>query len=56
MFAVLIDAGMTLCLKACGVPVSDAIAAVFVQRLFTGYLPPVGGWFAMMWMRRKELL
>jgi len=22
----------------------------------TGYLPPVGGWFAMMWMRRKELL
>lgn len=51
-----VEAGMTLCLKACGIPVSDAVAAVFVQRLFTGYLPPVGGWFAMMWMRRKELL
>ena len=51
-----VEAGMTLCLKACGIPVSDAVAAVFIQRLFTGYLPPVGGWFAMMWMRRKELL
>lgn len=51
-----VEAGMTLCLKACGIPVSDAVAAVFIQRLFTGYLPPVGGWFAMMWMRQRELL
>jgi len=51
-----VEAGMTLCLKACGIPVSDAVAAVFVQRLFTGYLPPVGGWVSMLWMRRKELL
>jgi len=51
-----VEAGMTLCLKACGIPVSDAVAAVFIQRLFTGYLPPVGGWVAMLWMRRKELL
>jgi uncharacterized protein (TIRG00374 family) len=51
-----VEAGMTLCLKACGIPVADAVAAVFVQRLFTGYLPPLAGWFAMIWMRRKEYL
>jgi hypothetical protein len=29
---------------------------VFVQRLFTAYLPPIWGWFVMVWMRKKEYL
>jgi hypothetical protein len=32
------------------------VAAVFVQRLFTSYLPPIGGWFVLVWMRRREYL
>jgi hypothetical protein len=31
-------------------------AAVFVQRSFTAYLPPIAGWFILMWMRRKDYL
>jgi len=29
---------------------------VFVQRLFTSYLPPVAGWFTLMALRRREYL
>jgi hypothetical protein len=29
-----------------------AAAAVFVQRLFNAYLPPIGGWAALNWLRR----
>ena len=36
--------------------VSGAVAAVFVQRLFTAYLPPIWGWFVLVWMRKKEYL
>jgi len=28
----------------------------FVQRLFSAYLPPIAGWFTLMWMRRREYL
>jgi len=51
-----VEAGMILGLKAAGIPDDQAVAAVFVQRLFTAYLPPVAGWFALMWLRRKEYL
>jgi uncharacterized membrane protein YbhN (UPF0104 family) len=51
-----VEAGMILGLKAAGVPDSAAVAAVFVQRLFTAYLPPIAGWFALMWLRRKKYL
>ena len=34
----------------------DAVAAVFVQRLFTSYLPPIAGWVTMVTMRRREYL
>jgi uncharacterized membrane protein YbhN (UPF0104 family) len=47
---------MILGLKAAGIPADVAVAAVFVQRLFTAYLPPIAGWFALMWLRRKEYL
>jgi uncharacterized protein (TIRG00374 family) len=38
-----VEAGMILGLTAAGVPESAATAAVFIQRLFTSYLPPIWG-------------
>jgi len=51
-----VEAGMILGLTAAGVSEADATAAVFIQRLFTSYLPPIWGWFTLMWMRRREIL
>ncbi len=51
-----VEAGMIIGLTAAGVPESQAVAAVFVQRLFTAYLPPIWGWFCLVWMRKKEYL
>lgn len=51
-----VEAGMILALTAAGIPQDDAVAAVFVQRLFTAYLPPIWGWFFLVWMRKKEYL
>ena len=51
-----VEAGMILGLTAAGISQTDAVAAVFVQRLFTAYLPPIGGWFLMVWLRRKEFI
>jgi uncharacterized membrane protein YbhN (UPF0104 family) len=51
-----VEAGMILGLTAAGIPQDDAVAAVFVQRLFTAYLPPIWGWFCLVWMRKHEYL
>ena len=51
-----VEAGMILGLKAAGIPDAEAISAVFVQRLFTAYLPPIAGWFSLIWLRRKKYL
>jgi uncharacterized protein (TIRG00374 family) len=51
-----VEAGMILGLTAAGVPEADATAAVFIQRLFSSYLPPIWGWFTLVWMRRREYL
>lgn len=51
-----VEAGMILGLTAAGVAEADATAAVFIQRLFTSYLPPIWGWAVLIWMRRKEYL
>jgi uncharacterized protein (TIRG00374 family) len=51
-----VEAGMILGLTAAGVSEADATAAVFIQRLFTSYLPPIWGWFTLVWMRRREYL
>jgi len=51
-----VEAGMILGLTAAGVSESVAVASVFVQRLFTAYLPPIWGWFTLVWMRKKEYL
>jgi uncharacterized membrane protein YbhN (UPF0104 family) len=49
-----VEAGMILGLTAAGIQESDATAAVFIQRLFTSYLPPIWGWLTLVWMRRRE--
>jgi uncharacterized membrane protein YbhN (UPF0104 family) len=51
-----VEAGMIIGLTAAGINESVAVAAVFVQRLFTAYLPPIWGWFVLVWMRKKEYL
>jgi glycosyltransferase 2 family protein len=51
-----VEAGMILGLTAAGVTEADATAAVFIQRLFTSYLPPIWGWATLVWMRRKDYL
>jgi glycosyltransferase 2 family protein len=51
-----VEAGMILGLTAAGVSEADATAAVFIQRLFTSYLPPIWGWATLVWMRSREYL
>ena len=51
-----VEAGLILGLTAAGIPEADATAAVFIQRLFTAYLPPIWGWATLVWMRRREYL
>ena len=50
------EAGLILALTAAGISKNEATAAVFVQRSFTAYLPPIIGWFTLMWMRRRDYL
>jgi uncharacterized membrane protein YbhN (UPF0104 family) len=50
------EAGLIIALTAAGISKNQATAAVFVQRTFTAYLPPIAGWFTLMWMRRKDYL
>ena len=49
-----VEAGLIGGLTAVGVPQDQAVAAVFIQRLFTAYLPPIWGWITLAWMRRRE--
>ena len=49
-----VEAGLIAGLTSAGVPQSQAVAAVFIQRLFAAYLPPIWGWFTLAWMRRRE--
>ncbi len=51
-----VEAGMILGLTAAGVSEANATAAVFIQRLFTSYLPPIWGWATLVWMRKREYL
>jgi uncharacterized protein (TIRG00374 family) len=51
-----VEAGMILGLTAAGVSEADATAAVFIQRLFTSYLPPIWGWFTLVWLRSRDYL
>ena len=49
-----VEAGLIAGLTSAGVPQEQAVAAVFIQRLFTAYLPPIWGWATLAWMRRRE--
>jgi len=51
-----VEAGLILGLTTAGVGEADATAAVFIQRLFTSYLPPIWGWLTLVWMRKREYL
>ena len=49
-----IEAGLIAGMTAAGVPQSEAVAATFTARLFTAYLPPIWGWVALQWLRRRD--
>lgn len=49
-----VEAGLIAGLTGVGVPQDQAVAVVFIQRLFTSYLPPIWGWATLTWMRRRE--
>jgi len=49
-----VEAGLIAGLTAAGIAQDQAVAAVFIQRLFTAYLPPIWGWATLAWMRRRE--
>jgi uncharacterized protein (TIRG00374 family) len=51
-----VEAGMIAGFIAAGIPQDAATVTVFVQRLFTAYLPPLWGWMSLMWLRRRELI
>lgn len=43
-------------LMAAGVPEEQAVPTTFAYRLITAYLPPVGGYPAIFWLRMHEYL
>jgi uncharacterized membrane protein YbhN (UPF0104 family)/tRNA A-37 threonylcarbamoyl transferase component Bud32 len=49
-----VEAGLIGGFTAAGIPQTEAVAATFTARLFTAYLPPIWGWFALQWLRRNE--
>ena len=51
-----IEAGLIAGLTAAGLSKEVAVAATFTHRLFTAYLPPVWGWFALEWLKRREYI
>jgi uncharacterized membrane protein YbhN (UPF0104 family) len=50
------EAGLIAGFTAAGIPQEQAVAATFTARLFTSYLPPVWGWFALNWLRRAQYI
>jgi glycosyltransferase 2 family protein len=51
-----VEAGMIAGLTAAGIPQSQAVAAVFIQRICSAYIPPVYGWVTLVFMRRREYI
>jgi uncharacterized membrane protein YbhN (UPF0104 family)/tRNA A-37 threonylcarbamoyl transferase component Bud32 len=51
-----VEAGLIGGLTAAGIPQDVAVATTFTHRLFTAYLPPVYGWFALGWLRRNDYI
>lgn len=51
-----IEVGLIAGLTAAGIPQEQAVAAVFIERLCTAYLPPIWGWATLVWMRRSDYI
>jgi len=49
-----IEVGLIAGLTAAGVPQDQAVAAVFIERFCTAYLPPIWGWGALVYMRHSD--
>jgi uncharacterized membrane protein YbhN (UPF0104 family)/tRNA A-37 threonylcarbamoyl transferase component Bud32 len=49
-----VEAGLIGGLTAAGIPQDVAVATTFTHRLFTAYLPPIWGWFALNWLRHND--
>ena len=52
----IVEAGLIAGFVAAGIPENVAAATVFVQRLFTAYLPPLWGWLSLLYLERHELI
>jgi glycosyltransferase 2 family protein len=52
----IIEVGLIGGLTAAGIPQNQAVAAVFIERLCTAYLPPIWGWATLFWMRRSDYI
>jgi uncharacterized membrane protein YbhN (UPF0104 family) len=50
------EGALTAGLVAAGVPETEALSAVLVYRIFTYYLPPAWGFFAMRWLESHDYL
>ena len=51
-----VEAGMILGLTSAGLSQTHAVAATFIQRAVTAYLPPIWGWATLVWIRRKDYI
>jgi uncharacterized membrane protein YbhN (UPF0104 family) len=49
-----IETGLIAGFTASGIPEAQAVAATFTARLCTSYLPPIWGWYALSWLRKKD--
>lgn len=47
------EAGLIFGLSSVALSEADAVGAVFIQRLFTTYLPPLAGWPVLVTLRRR---
>ena len=51
-----IEVGLIAGLTSAGVPQDQAVAAVFIERFCTAYLPPIWGWGALVYMRHSDYI
>jgi uncharacterized membrane protein YbhN (UPF0104 family) len=51
-----VEVGLIGGLTSAGVPQSAAVAAVFIERACTAYLPLLWGWATLVWMRHREYI
>jgi uncharacterized membrane protein YbhN (UPF0104 family) len=49
-----VEVGLIAGLTSVGIPQDQAVAAVFIERFCTAYLPPIWGWATLVWMRRSD--